>query len=269
MLIETNNYGAVISHIEPEHLNNIAIPNPPHNLKQEIHNLIEESFKLRDESNKLMDEAQDFLKTALQLPSIERLQKKVKQFDKKAGVLNYAVPLNELDNRLDGSYHVPIVHIIEQHLQKNAKEVTCIGDKNISQSVILPGRFKRVYVEEGNGIVFFGGKQIYELYPNNKKYLSSSHHRDRIKNQLSLRENMTMITCSGTIGKVTIVPKHWEGWTANQHIIRVVPANNKIAGYLYAWLSSDYAYPLITRLPMVQLLMKLTINKYHKLVFLC
>ena len=51
----------------------------------------------------------------------------------------------------------------------------------------------------------------------------------------------------GTIGKVAIVPKHWDGWTANQHIIRVVPSNNEIAGYLYAWLSSDYAYPLITR----------------------
>ena len=58
---------------------------------------------------------------------------------------------------------------------------------------------------------------------------------------------MTMITCSGTIAKVTIAPEHWDGWTANQHIIRVVPANNEIAGYLYAWLSSDYAYPLITR----------------------
>ena len=58
---------------------------------------------------------------------------------------------------------------------------------------------------------------------------------------------MTLITCSGTIAKVTITPKHWDGWTANQHIIRVVPVNSEIAGYLYAWLSSDYAYPLITR----------------------
>ncbi|RKU25497.1 hypothetical protein C6497_15590 [Candidatus Poribacteria bacterium] len=38
-----------------------------------------------------------------------------------------------------------------------------------------------------------------------------------------------------------------QGWTANQHIIRVVPANREIAGYLYAWFSSAYAYPLITQ----------------------
>ena len=245
LLIETNNYGSVIKHIEPEHLNHIPIPNPPPILKQTIHNIVEESFKLRDESNELMDEAQALLKEALHLPDVEELQ--AEQVDQKAGMLNYSVPLSALGNRLDASYHVPIVQAIEHHLEKTAKEVVRVGDSRISQSVILPGRFKRVYVEEGRGIVFFGGKQIYELDPSNKKYLSLVHHGDRIKNQLTLQENMIMITCSGTIGKVTIVPEHWDGWTANQHIIRVVPANNEIAGYLYAWLSSDYAYPLITR----------------------
>ncbi len=192
-----------------------------------------------------MDEVQALLKEALQLPDIEKLQ--TEQADQKANMLYYSVPLSELGNRLDASYHVPIVQAIEQHLEKTAKEIVRVGDSRISQSVILPGRFKRVYVEEDCGIVFFGGKQIYELDPSNKKYLSIRQHGDRIKNQLTLRENMTMITCSGTIGKVTIVPKHWDGWTANQHIIRVVPTNNEIAGYLYAWLSSGYAYPLITR----------------------
>ena len=30
-------------------------------------------------------------------------------------------------------------------------------------------------------------------------------------------------------------------------IIRIVPVNKEISGYLYAWLSSDYAYELIHR----------------------
>ncbi|MXV75927.1 restriction endonuclease subunit S [Candidatus Poribacteria bacterium] len=247
LLVETNNYGAVIKHIEPEHLNTIPIPNPPSVIKQEIHDLVEESFKLRDKSNELLDAAQVLLKEALELPPIEVLHEQAKQFDETVGVLNYSVPLSEIYGRLDGSYYIPIVDVIEQHIAGIAEEVVKVDDGRISQSIILPGRFKRVYVEEGNGIVFFGGKQLYELDPSNKKYLSLNQHGDRIKNELTLRENMTLITCSGTIAKVTITPKHWDGWTANQHIIRVVPANNEIAGYLYAWLSSDYAYPLITR----------------------
>ena len=247
VLVESNMFGAVISQVEPKHLNDIPIPNPPPIFKEEIHNLIEESFSLRDESNELMDEVQVLLKEALQLPHIGDLQERAEQFDKTAGVLNYSVPLSKLIDRLDGSYHVPIVKVIEQEIARTAREIVKVEDSRISQSVILPSRFKRVYVEEDKGVVFFGGKQIYELDPSNKKYLSKTQHGDKIKTQLTLRENMTAITCSGTIGKVTIVPKHWNGWTANQHIIRVVPANDEIAGYLCAWLSSDYAYPLITR----------------------
>ena len=133
------------------------------------------------------------------------------------------------------------------HLKENAAEVTTVGDSRISRSVILPGRFKRVYVEEGYGRIFIGGKQLGELDPSNKKYLSNVHHGNRIAQQLELKENMTLITCSGTIGRVALVGKHWDGWTANQHIIRVVPANKDIAGYLYIFLASDYGRTLITR----------------------
>ena len=246
-IVKTNQYGAVVKHIEPKHLNDVPIPNPPSVLKQEIHDLIEDSFKLRDESNELLDAAQVLLKEALELPSVEVLYEQTEQFDETAKVLNYSVPLSDGFDRLDGSYYVPIVDVIEQHIAKTARKIVKIDDVQISESVILPGRFKRVYVEEGNGVVFFGGKQLYELDPSNKKYLSSKQHEDRIRGELTLRKNMVLITCSGTIAKVTITPKHWEGWTANQHIIRVVPTNDEIAGYLYAWLSSEYAYPLIIR----------------------
>ena len=95
--------------------------------------------------------------------------------------------------------------------------------------------------------MFIGGKQLWELDPCNKKYLSLSQHGERIEKQLELHENMTLITCSGTIGKVALVGKHWENWAANQHIIRVVPADDSIAGYLNIFLASDYGYRLITR----------------------
>lgn len=245
LLINTNPYGAVIKHIEPEHLNHIPIPNPPPILKQAIHDLIEESFKLRDESNDLMDEAQALLIDALQLPDIEELQ--AEQIGQKADLLNYSVPLNALDNRLDASYHVPVVQAIERHLEKMAKKVVKVGDSRISQAIILPGRFKRVYVEEDNGVVFFSGKNIAELDPSNKKYLSFSQHDKKIKTELTIRDGMILITCSGTIGKIAFVPKHWDGWAMTHDIIRLVPTNDEISGYLYAWLSSSYARELIDR----------------------
>jgi type I restriction enzyme S subunit len=38
-----------------------------------------------------------------------------------------------------------------------------------------------------------------------------------------------------------------EGWTANQHSIRIIPSGKTNPGFLYAWLASDYGYVLTTR----------------------
>lgn len=244
-LLQTNNYGSVIKHIEPEHLDEIPVPNPTTHIKSMVNDLIQRSFALRDDSNVLIDQATNLFIDELQLPPIHKLS--VKQFDSDFDVNNYSVKLSDIDGRLDASYHVPIVRSITEHLQRHAAEVTTLGDRRVSREIILPGRFKRVYVEEGQGRVFFGGKQILELDPSNKKYLSLVHHAKRIKDQLELKENMTLITCSGTIGKVALVPHHWNHWTANQHIIRVVPAYESIAGYIFVFLSSDIGYQLTTR----------------------
>ena len=245
LILQSNNYGAVIDHIEPEHLANVPIPNAPEELKKVIHSLVVESYDLRDKSNDLIEEAQDLLYKELQLPDINTI--KGKNYAENKGFKNYVVKTSELNGRLDGSYHIPEVEEIIKEISKNAAEVTTIGDKRISSDVILPGRFKRIYVDKDHGVPFFGGKQLLSLNPTNIKYLSLTHHGDRIENQLLLEKNMCAVTCSGTIGKVMIVPKHWEGWTLNQHVMRIKPTSGNVAGYIYAWLDSPYAKPLIVR----------------------
>lgn len=243
-LIRSNVYGAVIQEIEPEHLATVPIPDAPLTIKTQVNDLVEGSYELRDASNALIDEATALLVEELRFPDIRDFD--VALYKKNAGVDTFSVKLSDLAGRVDASYHVPIVDAIVDHMKKHAAEVTTIGDSRVSKEVILPGRFKRVYVEEGYGKVFIGGKQLYELDPTNKKYLSIKHHADRIAEQLTLHEGMTLITCSGTIGKVALVGKHWEEWTASQHIIRVVPAGKDVAGYISIFLASDYGYPLIT-----------------------
>lgn len=244
-ILTTNGYGSVITHLEPEHLNEIPIPNAPTDIKQRINNLIIDSYRLRDESNELIDNATQLLIDELHLPDISSFE--VDDYKKNAPVETFSVKLSDLNGRADASYHLPIVDAIINHLRKYAEEVTTIGDERISSDVILPGRFKRVYVDEGFGRVFIGGKQLWELDPTNKKYLSNSKHNTRIIKELEISENTTLITRSGTIGKVTMVPKHWEHWVTSEHIIRVVPSSSEIAGYLNVFLASDYGNVLIKR----------------------
>jgi type I restriction enzyme S subunit len=244
-ILQTNGYGSVITHIEPEHLADIPVPNPPDSIKKEIHDFIIRSFDLRDESNELIVKATGLLVNELNLPPVHEI--KTKRFNNRIDVDNYSVKLSNLNGRLDGSYHIPLAKAITEHLRKHAEELISVGDKRISKTIILPGRFKRVYVEEGQGRVFFGGKQLFELDPSNKKYLSLTKHSKRIKAELEITENTLLITRSGTVGKVIITPKHWEHWIASDHIIRVVPLNNDVAGYLFIFLSSVYGNSLIRR----------------------
>lgn len=245
ILIHSLIYGAVITHIEPEHSATLPIPNPPSIIKKEISNLIIKSYELRDESNALLDQATTLLVKSLQFPSVNNFNLTI--HNKTTGINSFNVKLSEMFGRADASYHIPISTAIIDHMKNFTEELVTIEDPRISKEVILPGRFKRVYVEEEYGRVFIGGKQLYELHPSNKKYLALKYHADRIRKQLELHENMILITCSGTIGKVLLVGKHWEHYTANQHIIRIIPANQEIAGYLSIFLSSDYALPLIKR----------------------
>lgn len=243
-ILTTNGYGSVITHLEPEHLATVPIPDAPTMLKKKIHDLIVRSYELRDESNDLIDQATALLIGELKLPDIDAFD--VGFYKKAAPVDTFSVRLSEMSGRLDASYHVPIVDAIIEHLKRYAEEVTTVGDPRISREVILPGRFKRVYVDEGYGRVLIGGKQLSELDPSSKKYLSTAKH-DKMLKKLEVHEGTTLITRSGTIGKIAIVPKHWEHYIPSDHIIRVIPANKDIAGYLNIFLASDYGKVLITR----------------------
>lgn len=244
-ILLTNSYGAVITHIEPEHLATVPIPDAPRAIKERIHNLIVQSYSLRDESNDLIDQATQLLIDELHLPDIHDFE--VKDYKKNAPVETFSVRLSDMNGRADASYHVPIVDAIVEHLKKYADEVTNVGDKRISSAVILPGRFKRVYVDEGYGKAFFGGKQISELAPTTSKFLSISKHSKRMQAELSLNEDTILITRSGTIGKTALVPLHWKGWIASEDVLRIIPATRSVAGYLYVFLQSPYGQSLVKK----------------------
>lgn len=238
-LVTTNNYGAVIKHIEPAHLEKVLLPNLSKDLKSRINQLIQTSFDKRDTANEKLAKAEHTLILYLNLPPIRDIGTK--------DIDSHSVRANELSDRFEATYHSTKVNKILEYLNKADCDVKEVSSPDLTKKIILPGRFKRVYVNKDNGITFFGGKQIFELNPSNKKYLSTLLHDSRIKDQLTLHEDMVLITCSGTIGRVQITPKHWDGWTLNQHVLRLVARDRSSASLMYIWLQSPYGQLLIKR----------------------
>ncbi len=242
-ILKSNKYGSVISHIEAEHINEILFPEAPLMLKKKINDLVIQSYNNRDRSNQLIDEATQTMIDELKLPPVEELKKEA--FSYSQDIDSFSTKLSDLNGRLEGSYHLPLIKVIEKYASKNATLIK-LNSKDITERIVLPGRFKRVYVEKGNGKVFLGGKEIGQLDPSGKKFLSIKHYSGKLIQDITIEKDDILVTRSGTIGRVMIAPKHWENWISSDHIIRV-SSKKSYHGLVFTWLSSEYGKELMKR----------------------
>ncbi|MEM8502400.1 MAG: restriction endonuclease subunit S [Cyanobacteria bacterium P01_D01_bin.1] len=109
-------------------------------------------------------------------------------------------------------------------------------------------KFRRNYVEsKEHGVPFLGSSSILSADLSNLPLLSKKDAYSRKLSYLEVKEGMTLITCSGTIGRMAYARSDMEGMWSSQHMLKVVPDRSKILpGYLYAYLSSKFGVPLIT-----------------------
>lgn len=235
-----SSYGSVVTHIEPHHLETVYAPNPHPIVKSNIGNLMLEATKLRDESNRLLDEADNLVHEILNLRPLDELNQ-----DNEV-VLHSSVRASQLQWRFEASYHNPIIKNISHALEQSQYTITTLDDEKLTREVRPITKFrKRVYVKEG-GIPLLNSKQLFQIDPVERKAIAKGAHTKDLP-EIGLEENMLAITCSGTIGRVQIIPAYMEGWAASQDAIRVIAQDPETAGFLYAWLASDYGQKLLLR----------------------
>lgn len=138
--------------------------------------------------------------------------------------------------RLDAGYYNEATMQAHRAMAASGLAMKKLGD--VTESIFIPPRFKRVYVDKEHGVPFLQGTHIVHFRPADLKYLSRSAHKNL--GRWTIKAGWVLVTCSGTIGRVAIALKQWNDWAASQHILRVVPKADGPcpAGYIYAWLSS-------------------------------
>lgn len=230
-------YGSVIQHIEPQHLQRVFIPNLPAIRRIEIGRAFVAAAKKRDEANDLLDAADKALREALKLPPLPKTA---------SGPTVNTVRASQWGKRLDAAFHNPSAQWVAEQLELNGFELVSLGDPLLTEAIRAVTKFrKRVYVPKG-GIPLLSSKQLFQIDPIDVKGLAKGAHEDDLE-EIALDPGMVIITCSGTIGRVQIVPAYMKGWAANQHAIRLIAPSDEMAAYLYAWLASEYGQVLITR----------------------
>jgi len=232
-------YGSVVNQIEPEHLERVLIPDLPPIRRIAIGRLMCKAGELRDEANRLLDEADRLLHERLSLPYLKSIA------PNSNGSAIAKIKASQLMGRLEGSFHDPVAIAAEEQLADLSVEVTTVGDSRVTKEVRAITKFRqRVYVEKG--IPLLNSKQLFQIDPIGLKFLAKGAHLDDLA-EIALDEDMVVVTCSGTIGRVQIIPRYMKEWASSQDSIRVISSENMNAGYIYAWLSSDYGECLIKR----------------------
>lgn len=108
--------------------------------------------------------------------------------------------------------------------------------------------FSRAFVDSPeHGVPFLGSAAMLKADLSNLPLL---RRRDALSPNLSylrIEPGMTLISCSGTIGRMVYARSDMRNMWTSQHIMKVVADPRKIApGYLYAFLSSKFGVPLVT-----------------------
>ena len=108
------------------------------------------------------------------------------------------------------------------------------------------GRESRSWVEDPDiGVPFLSSSSILAADLSGLPHISKKQVKRNPK--FLLKKGWTLITRSGTIGRMVYSRPDMEGLACSEHVMRVVPDETKITpGYLYAFLSSKFGVPLVT-----------------------
>ena len=158
----------------------------------------------------------------------------------------WSVPVSDIfsneDVRLDAEHFNPTVSNAIRELRESGVELAPLSEL---ASVELRGQFTRIWARDSDhGLPYLNATDLLTLFAlgapaSGPRYLSYATATDL--ESLVIREGWLLMTCSGTIGRVFYVPQRLDGWAATHDLVRIIPHDAGMTGYLYAWLSAPLA----------------------------
>lgn len=145
--------------------------------------------------------------------------------------------------RLDGRPYVS--GAVEARVLLEKLKVEKVPLHLVTANIFHAGREGRRYVDDPEyGVPFLGSTDILNADLTALPLLSK---KQVASNPLfTLGKDWTLITRSGTVGRIAYVRPDMVGMACSEHVMRVVPNLDEILpGYLYAYLSSRFGVPLV------------------------
>ena len=238
-LITAGTYGSIIVAIEPEHIEDIPVPRFSEEFEINVSRLIHEAEKLRVEANSaILGARQEFNHLGSDILEAEDFSRTPK--------VN-AVSSKSIISRFDAAFHDPTAERIANRIMLS--DHCSISD--FCAELSLPGIFKRIYSEDETiGAPYILGSAVYWMEPKSKGILSP---KTSLYDQVIIKKGTILVQAfgekGGLIGRPTWVGEALDGCATTHMLVRVVPNDHELAGYLFAFLDSEIGYAQIIRLP--------------------
>lgn len=117
---------------------------------------------------------------------------------------------------------------------------------SIVDEVFTGGIFKRVFVDNlERGLPYISAQHMMNSNAIEVAKIISKKYTPR-QEDMTLKENVILVSCAGTVGNIRLITKDLVGAIGSQDIIRVIGNNKKSPiGFVYAYLSSPTAFNYI------------------------
>ncbi len=117
--------------------------------------------------------------------------------------------------------------------------------KNGIMGIINPGRISRLWVEDAQfGLPFLSSTDILQADHSTLSYLAKSVAGQN--SQLLIKDRWTLITRSGTIGRMAYARADMNGMACTEDVLRVIPDESKVKpGFIYSYLCTKFGLPIV------------------------
>ena len=231
-IMQSSQYGNIIKHMEPEHLNAVPVPRFESTLEAELDSDVLDIFGWREEAFKLETDAEQVFAKAIGI-RISATMDDVSSVP--------AIELFSRRRRLDGYHYNAVARELASSINRSSE----LGE--LAADVILPDRFTRRFME--GGLPFIGSEHIFKLNPPVTKFLSPGSMSD--SSDYFVEPDWILMARSGqlygTNGNVALSDTWHAEKVLSEDIIRVVPKNVR-PGFLRAALGHPtLGQPLVLR----------------------
>lgn len=233
-------YGAIIQHIEPEHVKDIPVPRFSKELETNIGEKIKSSAQKRADANSLMVNAGKQINKHFSFPNKLALSHRI--------FTHSAASSSLVQKRMDATYHDRVAQMSDDLVEQAGAEKTLAElGVNTGES----GRMKLVFTESDHGVPFTTSGEIFRARYEPQRFLAKSKLGDVA--DWGVRQEDILLARSGQVGGIigtgVWADSRFENAAVSVDVIRIKAQESEVLpGYLYAYLMcTDVGYRQLIR----------------------